>query len=108
MSAVAAPDWLAMMGDSCPADSRPMFNRLRDEIVRLREATDLPRFHNRLRTLLNLDHADVAFLSSSEWTKFQTDPFRFFIRCDDTTARRLWAAIETRQRHAAVLELATQ
>lgn len=55
-------------------------------------------FHNALRILLNLDRDDLPFLDGRAWQRFRTDPFRFFIRADDPTADRLWAAIEARQR----------
>lgn len=32
-----------------------------------------------------------------DWCKFRDDPFRFFLRCDDDTAKRIWSIIIKRQ-----------
>ena len=63
----------------------------------------LPEFHNALRILLNIDFCDlvqagiVQAHDNAHWEQFQRDPFRYFIRADDTTAERLWDCIESRQ-----------
>ena len=60
----------------------------------------LAEFHNALRILINLDahdleaagvikHGDRAALG-----RFRDDPFRWFIRADDETARKLFTMIE--------------
>jgi hypothetical protein len=67
--------------------------------------TDLHRFHNALRIMLNLDLADLEArgirMTPREWSAFQADPFRFFIRADDPKAELLWRLIESRQPKAA-------
>ena len=61
------------------------------------------RFHNALRILLNVDCHELieaGVLKAEEevaWTRFRSDPFRFFIRADEATAGRLWNLIERRQ-----------
>ena len=53
-------------------------------------------FHNALRILLNIDHWDVEWMTTSQWQDFIANPHKFFIACDDPTADRLWAIIEER------------
>lgn len=66
----------------------------------------LPEFHNALRILLNIDFRDLVqagILQSHDqahWEQFHRDPFRYFIRADDTTVERLWDCIESRQPRA--------
>jgi hypothetical protein len=59
------------------------------------------RFHNALRILLSTDRVDLDDaglpLNNADWAKFQADPFRFFIKANDTTAQKLWALVEARQ-----------
>jgi hypothetical protein len=55
-------------------------------------------FHARLRSLLNIDYDDVPWMSVGDWTSFREDPFRFFIRCDDETAEKIWQLVERRNR----------
>ncbi|TXH51334.1 MAG: hypothetical protein E6Q97_18745 [Desulfurellales bacterium] len=66
----------------------------------------LRRFHNAMRILLNLDRDEIETegvinmldaAADAKWERFRTDPFRFFIACDDATAEKLWAMIEKRQ-----------
>lgn len=53
-------------------------------------------FHNLLRVMLGIDHHEVSFMSGDVYTAFARDPYRFFIRCDDETADKIWAAVEKR------------
>jgi len=55
-------------------------------------------FHNRLRILLNIDEIEFAHVSldDTRWAKFASNPFRYFITCDDETCRKLWRLIEER------------
>lgn len=67
-------------------------------------------FHNNLRILLSIDRhelEDVGIcLTTADWDRFQAAPFRFFIRCDDPTADRIWAVIESRQPSRAAVHYA--
>jgi hypothetical protein len=60
-------------------------------------------FHNLLRILVSLDWDDlsaagiIARDDVKAWNSFRNDPFRWFIRADDETARKLWTLIEHRQ-----------
>lgn len=59
-------------------------------------------FHNMLRILVSLDLHDlvaggvIGRDDLNAWNSFRTDPFRWFIRADDETARKLWTLIERR------------
>ena len=59
-------------------------------------------FHNMLRIMVSLDLPDltaagvIARNDLKAWNSFRTDPFRWFIRADDETARKLWTVIERR------------
>ena len=59
------------------------------------------RFHNLLRTLINLDMGDLVaagvLSSEAEWEVFEKDPHRFFRLADDVTAARLWTHMQERQ-----------
>ena len=61
------------------------------------------QFHNGLRILRAIDRHElveaqvIAAGDDEAWMNFQLDPYRFFIRADDTTAWRLWTLIESRQ-----------
>ena len=61
------------------------------------------QFHNRLRILKNIDADELvearvmALNDVREWASFRDNPFQFFIRADDETARRLWALVEKRE-----------
>lgn len=50
-------------------------------------------FRNAICKLGFLDHSDVPFLSDDEWPKFRDDPVRFFLRCGDEQAERIWTAM---------------
>mgnify|MGYP001568633403 CR=1 FL=1 len=68
----------------------------------------LSEFHNGLRILLNIDFDDLATAgvmddvgqsrraAFGEWILFRQDPFRWFIRCDDEKADKIWKLIENR------------
>lgn len=55
-----------------------------------------PAFRNTLLKLMALDHAEMPFLSPLEWSLFRPNPVQFFVRADDATADRIWAALEAR------------
>jgi len=63
----------------------------------------LDEFHNALRILINLDAHDleaagiIARGDHNGFGTFRRDPFRWFIRADDATARKLFTLIERRQ-----------
>lgn len=59
---------------------------------------ELREFHNALRILLNIEPYEIveAGIDAKHWPAFSADPHRFFIRCDDETADRLWAIVERR------------
>ena len=60
----------------------------------------LAEFHNALRILINLDRDDLEGAGiikrgdHNSWGTFHRDPFRWFIRTDDETARKLFTLIE--------------
>lgn len=62
----------------------------------------LAEFHNMLRILVNLDRHDleagevIPRGDHNAWGTFRRDPFRWFIRADDGTARKLFTMIERR------------
>lgn len=71
---------------------------------------DLAEFHNGLRILINLDLADLQEQglftepregAAEKWTPFRDNPWRYFIKCDDETASKIWAAMQKRLRPAA-------
>jgi hypothetical protein len=53
-------------------------------------------FHNGLRLLRSIDSYEVG--DPLWYTAFRHDPFEFFIRCDDETAAKIWAAMEKRMK----------
>lgn len=57
-------------------------------------------FRNKLCILRSLDEDELRDagidLSDKKWLSFCLDPFRFFIRTDDTRAEKLWRMIEKR------------
>jgi hypothetical protein len=59
-------------------------------------------FHNMLRIMTSLDAHDLEAAGviqrgdHNAWGTFRRDPFRWFIRADDETARKLWTVIERR------------
>ena len=59
---------------------------------------ELREFHNGMRILLNIESFDLAManIDRDAQKQFLEDPLRFFIRCDDETADKLWAIIERR------------
>lgn len=63
---------------------------------------DLHDFHNRLRIMIGIDRHELVAsgaLSANDvdaWGTFQRDPYRFFIRADDSTAEKIWSVIERR------------
>lgn len=52
-------------------------------------------FHNALRVLKNIDAPDFPG-PFGDWADFRDDPWRYFVRADDTTSARLYAIIEAR------------
>jgi hypothetical protein len=63
---------------------------------------DLRGFHNRLRIMIGIDRHEleaagvIAQGDHNAWGTFHRDPYRWLIRCDDETAKKLWAVIERR------------
>lgn len=60
----------------------------------------LASFHNSLRILQNVEMSDflnAAIGDYAAWRSFSNDPYRFFIRANDTTVNRLWALIQQNQ-----------
>lgn len=59
-------------------------------------------FHNGLRILLNIDRHELEAAhvikvgDVNAWGEFRRDPFRWFIRADDSQLPKLWAIIERR------------
>lgn len=47
-------------------------------------------FHNAARKLLNIEWAQLTFLTDSQKDNFFANPHKFFIRADDETADKLW------------------
>ncbi len=60
----------------------------------------IQEFHNRLRSLHCIEPSEIPGLSADRQRGFATDPVRFFIRCDDETAAKIWALVEARQQSA--------
>ena len=52
----------------------------------------LPVFHNLLRLLCNIDHAEVAdaFKNREDWERFVNHPWAWFIRADDRKVEIVW------------------
>lgn len=67
----------------------------------------LEEFHNALRILINLDAHELEAAGviprgdHNAFGIFRRDPFRWFIRADDKTARKIFTLIERRQRSPA-------
>lgn len=55
-------------------------------------------FHNRLRSLFNIDGFLLPELSREEQRAFVNDPVRFFIKAPDAKADAIWREVERRQR----------
>ncbi len=58
---------------------------------------DIRSFANMIRSLRCLEHHDLPFMSDAQFLHFESNPPDFFIRCDDETQERLFAAIKARQ-----------
>ena len=75
----------------------------------------LAEFHNGLRLLRSIDLHELqavglwteahpktetreAGYAWNRWLSFQEQPHDFFIRCDDETAAKIWAAMEKRMK----------
>jgi len=60
---------------------------------------DLRKFHNALRIMHSLDHADLRTVipSSDDWAQFREDPMWRFLRMTDQQVELVWMAIERRQ-----------
>ena len=76
----------------------------------------IEQFHNALRVLTSIDRHELEAVGlinvpqgrnvypgcmdepNKTWDRFQADPFRFFIRCDDEKAAKIWSIIEKRTR----------
>lgn len=64
---------------------------------------DFAAFHNRLRIMIGLDRHELVAAGVMKnddllgWVSFQHDPFRFFIRAQDSAAQALWALICKRE-----------
>lgn len=61
-------------------------------------------FHNALRIMLAIDRHELEASGIikpgdvNAWGEFRRDPFRWFIRADDSQAPKLWAIVQRRQR----------
>jgi hypothetical protein len=60
---------------------------------------NLPDFHNRLRSLFNIDGDLLPELSRDEQAKFVRDPVAFFLQANGVQTTAIWREIE--KRHAA-------
>ena len=63
---------------------------------------ELRKFHNALRILLNIDRDEIESdrsnpITDEQWDHFRSNPFVFFIRCDDATCQQIWDVIVARQ-----------
>lgn len=70
----------------------------------------LPRFHNGLRVLLNIDmdefitavfgkdYGEFGDDETAEWRAFIKNPHRWFIAADDGQAEKLWTYMQTRMK----------
>ncbi len=67
-------------------------------------STEFRRFHNALRTLVNLDASELIAAGVIDeptgFRRFEDDPYRWFIRANDARAAALWALIQSRQPEA--------
>ena len=74
------------------------------------DTTEMRRFHNFLRTMINIDaaefiqavygldtHPSAVSEEWAAWTSFRVNPYIWFVRASDEKAKRLWALIEARQ-----------
>lgn len=66
---------------------------------------ELDEFHNGLRILLNIDPHQLVLENIMKdtdveaWERFQTDPFRWFIRANDNQAEALFKIIQNGNQH---------
>jgi hypothetical protein len=66
------------------------------------DLAEMRTFHNRLRKLLNIDMSQLVnaeVISSDDtgaWLSFCDNPWRWFIRCSDEQAERIWTIMERR------------
>jgi hypothetical protein len=65
-------------------------------------------FLNRLRSLFNIDSAQLPELSASEWPRFRDDPVKFLMRAGDAQTDAIWREVERRQRLTLHAEPAMQ
>jgi len=59
---------------------------------------ELREFHNALRILLNLDRDEIENdraepMTDAQWEDFRSNPFLFFIKCDDHMCQQIWTRI---------------
>lgn len=65
------------------------------------------QFHNGLRLLLNLEGGQLLeLLTPVQIDNFYSNPHMFFIRADDTTARKLWDVMYPKPKGPATGEVA--
>lgn len=54
-------------------------------------------FLNRIRSLYNIDHAQLPELTDAQWVEFRDNPPRYLIRTDRTQAEAIVREMEKRQ-----------
>lgn len=62
-------------------------------------------FHNALRIMRSIDLHELQAVGlwtddvklGHQWIQFRNDPYNFFTRADEDTARKIWQVIENRQ-----------
>jgi len=57
---------------------------------------ELMEFLNLYKIVTSLDHSELKFLDSWEWTKFSSSPMNYLLRADDETAYKIWQVIKGR------------
>ena len=71
------------------------------------DRSDYTAFHNRLRIMGSIDRHELVAAGVMKnddllgWVSFQHDPFRFFLRAQDSAAQALWALICKREGRAS-------
>lgn len=58
---------------------------------------------NTLAILTSLDWGELPWMEHASWLRFADHPYGFYLRCDDETRERIWAAIEKRRIRGQVM-----
>jgi len=62
--------------------------------------TTFDEFHNALRILTGIDHAEVKhFMDIVDYRKFSDNPWLWMIKAPDAKAKAIWKIIVERQPH---------